>query len=478
VGSHELGGIEMMVSKSLAGAAVVLLCAGPALANQDVESDLAAMQEQMKVLQQQVEAQQEQLEQQGEQLEEAQNVVRRTQEDTKAVSGLAKFLETVEIDGSVAGSYFYNFNNPDSSYTAGGGAVPPAGPPAGVGGNQGFNGAFYPFTPDHNSFQVDQVWFGLAKSATEEGRAGFGFDMLFGQRAASMNSLYGGSTQRNGGDSTSDLYVHQAYVEYLAPVGDGLNVKAGKFATLVGAEVLDTTKNFNITNGSVYNLFQPIDHTGLLLTQSLGAAEVAVGVVNTGNLLGGSSPDTNKAKAVIVSTAMTQDKMSGRATLVYGADRFNDNSNKDGLFDVVATFDPSDTLSLWFNGDYAWEKGSGRSGWGLAAAGRQALGDKTGISVRAEYANEQGLNESFFGLGDGSCQGGTACLAELWGLTGTVDHELVENLVLRGEVRYDQVNIRGTDEFIDGRATTNEVGTGNTSRKSQITVGAQIAYIF
>ena len=117
----------MMVSKSLAGAAVVLLCAGPALANQDVESDLAAMQEQMKVLQQQVEAQQEQLEQQGEQLEDAQKIVRRTQEETKAVSGLARFLETVEIDGSVAGSYFWNFNNPDRSYTIPSGASPSPG---------------------------------------------------------------------------------------------------------------------------------------------------------------------------------------------------------------------------------------------------------------------------------------------------------------------------------------------------------------
>jgi hypothetical protein len=60
----------------------------------------------------------------------------------------------------------------------------------------------------------------------------------------------------------------------------------------------------------------------------------------------------------------------------------------------------------------------------------------------------------------------------VWGLTGTVDHELVENLVLRGEVRYDQVNIRGRDEFIaEGSPTTD-------SSKNQVTLGAQIAYIF
>jgi hypothetical protein len=460
----------MTVSKSLAGAAVALLFVGPAMASQDVESDLAAMQEQMKVLQQQVEAQQEQLEQQGEQLEDAQKIVRRTQEDTKAVSGLAKFLETVEIDGSIAGSYFWNFNKPDRSYQNDPQTV------AGVGGNRGFNGSFYPFTPDHNSFQVDQAWFGLAKTATEESRAGFGFDLLFGQRASSMSGFRNANFGRTTGDSTSDYYVHQAYVEYLAPIGDGMNIKAGKFATLVGAEVLDTTGNFNITNGIVYTFFQPIDHVGLLATQSFGNMEVSLGVTNSGLQVSNSSPDWNKAKAGILSVAMTQDNLSGRATIVYSADGFNDNSSKTGLFDVVATFDPSDTLSLWFNGDYLWNQGSGRSGWGLAVAGRQALGDKTGVSLRAEYANEQGKNESQFGLGDAdSCSpaGTNSCLSEVWGLTGTVDHELVENLVLRGEIRYDQVSSRSVrDEFI-----TEDSATGDSSR-NQVTIGAQIAYIF
>jgi len=272
----------------------------------------------------------------------------------------------------------------------------------------------------------------------------------------------------------SDLYVHQAYVEYLAPIGDGLNVKFGKYATMVGAEVLDTTQNFNISYGVLFNEFQPVDHVGILLTQSVGPAEISFGASN-GNTVFNDAPDWNKSKSIQVSAAMTQDKYSGRATVLYGTESFNDNSTKFGLLDIVGTFDPSDTLSMWVNADYGWEAGSGLSKWGLAAAGRQALGDKTGVSLRAEYANEQGLNENALGLGDNSCMGGTACLAEVWGLTGTVDHELVEGLIVKGEIRYDQVSIRGRDEFIDGRATT---GPPFDNRKSQVTVGAQVAYIF
>ena len=54
-----------------------------------------------------------------------------------------------------------------------------------------------------------------------------------------------------------------------------------------------------------------------------------------------------------------------------------------------------------------------------------------------------------------------------------MDHELVENLVLRGEIRYDQVSSRSVrDEFIaEGSPTTD-------SKRNQVTIGAQIAYIF
>ena len=65
------------VSRSLAGAAALLLAAGPALADSDVQAELAEMRELVEGLQQKVDAQEEQLEQQGELLEDAQRVVSR-----------------------------------------------------------------------------------------------------------------------------------------------------------------------------------------------------------------------------------------------------------------------------------------------------------------------------------------------------------------------------------------------------------------
>ena len=104
------------VSRALAlTTAMVLFGAGPVMASQDVKSELAEMRGLVNQLQQQVTAQDEQLQAQGQQLDEAQAVVLRAQQDVSAVSGLSSFLNSVEIDGWVAGSYAYNTNKPDNS---------------------------------------------------------------------------------------------------------------------------------------------------------------------------------------------------------------------------------------------------------------------------------------------------------------------------------------------------------------------------
>ena len=77
------------VSKTLAATMGLFLWTGPAIASDEVEAELAEMRRLVEGLQQKVDAQEEQLSAQGRNLEEAQRVVRRTQEETEAVSGLA-----------------------------------------------------------------------------------------------------------------------------------------------------------------------------------------------------------------------------------------------------------------------------------------------------------------------------------------------------------------------------------------------------
>ena len=68
----------------------------------------------------------------------------------------------------------------------------------------------------------------------------------------------------NDGFAGNDFDLYQGYVTYLAPIGEGVTLQAGKFATLIGAEVAQAKDNWNVTRGNVYNFLQPINHSGIL----------------------------------------------------------------------------------------------------------------------------------------------------------------------------------------------------------------------
>lgn len=465
----------MTVGRTLVGAlAVGVLAASPAFASQDVESDLAEMRELMQGLKEKVEAQEEQLEHQGKLLEESQEVVRRQQEEGQSLSGLAEFWNAIDVNMSVAGSYAYNFSNPDQ------GAFP------GAGANQGSSGLFYPFHGDHNSFQVDQVYFDIGKEATDESRAGFMFTLLYGNTAAFLGQGSPAGARAGfftgGADSTSDYYIHQAYVNYLAPLGEGVDIRFGKFATLIGAEVADTTQNFNITNGNIYNLFQPIDHLGVLASTSIGPISLAAGVVNQGSLAV-SSPDINKEKSYLGQIGFSTDTVGAGVTVLYGAEGGaagfapnGDNEQRAGVVDFLATLD-TDAFEAWVNADYLWVEGADVSGWGVAVAGRVPITDVFSAAVRAEYARDKG---NLFGF-----PGVTAGLigppnffnnrnSEVYGVTGTLAYEIVENLTVRGEVRWDRVR-----ENMPFGLEISEFLTDTLSGSEDQVVGlAQVVYAF
>jgi hypothetical protein len=133
-----------------------LLVSGPAIASSNVDEELAQMRELVKGLEQKVDAQQEQIEQQNGMLHDAQTAVRdqqQQQNEKASLSGVGEFWQAIDVNMSVAGSYAYNFSNPNDGSS---------GHP-GAGLNQGVNGAFYPFHGDHNSFQVDQVWIDIGR---------------------------------------------------------------------------------------------------------------------------------------------------------------------------------------------------------------------------------------------------------------------------------------------------------------------------
>jgi hypothetical protein len=480
------------VGKLVGLVATSALVAMPAFASSNVDDELAEMRDLVKGLEQKVDAQQEQIEHQSGMLEDAQKVVREQQQQQQeqgAKSGMGEFWQAIDVNMSVAGSYAYNFHNPSSS-----GSLFPS-----AGGNTGVDGVFYPFHPDHNSFQVDQVWFDIGKETTAESRAGFHATILYGTTASFLgqagnlngpafavdtdgdgivDSFQQGINRRSFDDSTSDYYVHQAYVNWLAPVGEGVEFTFGKFATPIGAEVADASKNWNITRGNLYTLLQPIDHLGLMSSTDIGPITLAAAVVNQINPTT-SSPDINDEKSYLGKIGFGTDNFSVATTVAYGAEAIgkfatpgDPNDGRTGLLDLLASFN-SDAFSLWANADYAWVEGSRAAAWGLAVAGMVPLTEEFSAALRLEYLRDKedqgGANAGdFFSIMSPNRH------SEIYGATGTLAYELAENLTLKTEVRWDHV----AEDTFSGTVPKEFLTNTSGGSKDQVVGVAQVVYAF
>jgi hypothetical protein len=464
------------VGKLVGLVATSALVAMPAFASSNVDDELAEMRELVKELGQKVDAQQEQIEHQSGLLDDAQKEVRQQQQEQGALSGMNEFWQAIDVNMSVAGSYAWNFHNPTGPTNAGPGNFSSNGNFQ----NTGNSGLFYPFHPDHNSFQVDQVWFDIGKETTDESRAGFHTTILYGTTATFLGQ--GSPTfGRANSDSTSDYYVHQAFVKYKAPLGEGLDFTFGKFATPIGFETADASKNWAITRGNVYNLLQPIDHLGLMTSTSFGPVTVGAAVVNQISL-GTSSPDVNSEKSYIGRIAFAPGDMFSLATTVaYGAEGpgsafgINTNEQRTGIVDVLANFN-SDMFSAYVNADYLWVEGAEPAAWGIAVGSLVPIvPDRLSAALRLEYVRDKshgGVTDvdaiDFLPIGTPFRH------AEIYGATGTIAYTLAENLTLKGEVRYDHVQ-----ESTFAGTVPKEFLTNTSSGSKDQTVGlAQVVYAF
>ncbi len=423
----------------------------------DVQEQLRTMQERMQQLEDNLQATNDQLKQAKERVQDQQQVIERAGLDDQrsGLSALSKFLNETEFTGFAASSYTWNFADPSNTDLYAVTAAPGSGTrvfgTAGGEGNVGPIASAAPFHSFHNNFQVDQLWFGMAKKPTPESRGGFEVDVVYGVSAD--NQTTDPLTFGLGSDG-NQAFIHQAYVSYLAPIalGNGVLVSAGRYATLLGGEVFEQIGNFNITRGLVWSL-QPVEHTGVMLMGELeGGFYWGLGAAND---ITGTNVDFNNTKSFMPEVGWANDQLSVELNghIGWGETGFaglptGQTTNRDkGLLtytDLVVTFDPSDNLSLWLNFDWIHSSDDlvpttnpsrAFNVYATAVAGRLALSEQTGVATRFEYVRGTEICGAAVGL-LASCAGGNDD-AEQYSITLTLDHHLTENLMVRGEYRYD-----------------------------------------
>jgi hypothetical protein len=336
------------------------------------------------------------------------------------------WYEDLKINGFISGGYSYNFNKPDTA-----------------------KNRFRVFDFDDNTFKVDVVELSLKKDANDIGSAGFRIDLTAGSSIPQI--------ARSSGMSSGDVDFHQIKASYIAPIGSGLRIDAGKFITHAGYEVIEGYDGYNdnYSRSLLFGYAIPFTHTGVCFGYTFSPSVSAMLLLVNG---WDNAIDNNKSKSIGAQLALAP--VGGLNLLVnalYGPEKPGNNSDQRSLMDVVATFAISSVISIGVNADVATEQHSSANGgdasWsGFAGYLRINASEKFSLSLRGEmFDDKDGLR--------------TGVVQKLTEITITPEFRATKNFIVRGDFRLD-----GSDK--------NVFQKGSDYTGSQSTAALNFLYVF
>jgi len=405
-----------------------------------------------------------------------------------------------QISGTVLTTYTQNFNNP---YTN--------------------NNQLRIFDTAANSFMANMAQLVFERPANASGsgadRVGFRARLNFGTDARFSRA------ETNFQPGTDNTYVdtQELYAEYIAPVGNGLKIQAGKINTLIGYEVINAWENPNLSRTMMFGLSQAFTTTGIRFTYPFAKwATASIGLVNGWDNV----EDNNRGKSFEYLVALTPHEKFGFSVYgSYGPEQSNGNaaagtaqlggcnngatgcdpSAKRVVVGSIITMKPIDTTTLILEPYYGNESnasttsGSRNGRWnGLVAYLIHDLNDQTkphafSLRARGEIWEDAGGSRACaggvnFNGGANTCAGsgsGSPILntapgfpttvsgntfaagggLTAWGTTFTLQYKPMPQLQTRIEYRYDHAD---HNVYLYGTRSTN----------FQNTLGFSVAYMF
>jgi hypothetical protein len=353
--------------------------------------------------------------------------------DLKNIVEEGPYVETsqkgIKLSGYIDAGYSYNFN--------GNGGVAARVP------NSADNGG-------HGDFNLNAVKLTLAKDLTDanELQGGFRVDLKLGEDVAGF-----GDTANTGSTGSSDLLVQQAYVILRAPVGNGIDVKVGKFVSLLGYEGDDRPANLNISYGYDY-VFVTTLQTGVVAAYKFNdVVDVQFGVTNGSGVDNNTGVLNDSNDGVALTGSINVTAPGGNAN-IYNAFYYE---VAGGALNIDATSgDPveneplfvwntwgnwvpkfaNDKLLLGFSqtlgvaDDASGPSGLGDNGntwWTASLYAKYQFTDIFSLAGRASYFHTHNQNLELTAVG----------VSDLWSWTLTGGFDLAENLLLRAEYRVD-----------------------------------------
>lgn len=321
--------------------------------------------------------------------------------------------------------------------------------------SSGFN-TLRSLDPDHAQAFVNLAQLRLSRPSEGWFIPGFVVNLDGGRIAKLIKSDWGGTPGVARGDifeknsfDAQDVYLTWAAPEDAPEWLKPLSIKGGKFATLLGAEVIEPWANFNMTRSFLYGFAIPITNTGVMAAYTVNDhVSVTGGVVNGWDRV--SSSNNHHAWTWMGGAAITvNDQLSFNANGIVGAEQASNVGNKRGVMDLIATYKPIDPLTLQLNYDYGRESGANITGgdalWqGIAGIANYAFTDRASAAMRWEWFEDHG------GSRTGTKQG-------LWEFTLDGKYSITQHLYTRAEYRHDEsskeVFLAGSDKMLSGQDT-------------------------
>jgi Putative beta-barrel porin-2, OmpL-like. bbp2 len=347
---------------------------------------------------------------------------------------ILNYLKGTTINGEVDGYYAYNFNDP-----------------------VGRVNLLRSYDVLSNAFSLNQADLIIerAPDIADGRRFGARLDLQFGQATA---TLQGNPVN----EPRPDIYrnIFQAYGTYVVPVGSGLTVDFGKWASSLGAEGNYTQYQINYSRSYWFN-YLPFYHMGVRANYKVNSwLALNYWIVNGTN----QTEPTNGFKDELFGAVITPNKnVTWTIQYYFGQDHPNAVSTsscgpvpvqpglcfqqvspapngKTHIFDSYATWQATPKLSFTLEADYViqrlWvnsapgESNAPSDVWGGAAYAKYQLTPRTYLAGRTEYLNDHG----------GLFTGITSYIEALKEVTATYDFQLADGFDMRWEYRRDISN--------------------------------------
>ena len=239
------------------------------------------------------------------------------------------------------------------------------------------------FDTEPNSFNLHQA----ALTVDYLPKEGFGglVNLTAGRDARIIQSV---------GESSSNFDVTQAFVQY---AHGPLTIMGGKYVTLAGAEVINSTLDSNYSRSILFGYAIPFSHTGLRLTYlASDTVSLIVGLNNGWDQI----QDTNKQKTVEAGASFTPNKMFSLTVQGYSGTENTGiaTSGRRDIIDAVGTWNATSQFTMIVNVDWGDQQDAVslingsliKAQWdGVALYGNYQISDPWAVSLRVEYFDDK-----------------------------------------------------------------------------------------